>query len=144
MGNIAPPPAPAVPTVQDSQDHSKTMDFTAIWRKWFVDLAAIINKSGGVTGSVPPSRLVSTTAPLTGGGDLSEDRTITFGSQLPNTVLAGPSVGPTSAAPTFRSLVYSDMTGISASIILAKITPLGNDGTLTFQNGLLTNFIAPT
>lgn len=30
----------------------------------------------GTTGSVPPSRLINTTAPLTGGGDLSADRTL--------------------------------------------------------------------
>ena len=144
MANISPPPAPAVPTVQDHSDPSSTMDFTPIWRKWFIDLAAIINKSGGVDGSVPPNRLVSTTAPLTGGGDLTEDRTITFVSQAANTVLAGPPAGPSSALPSFRAMVAADFPGIFATIILAKISPLGNDGSLTFENGNLTNFVAPT
>jgi hypothetical protein len=41
-------------------------------------------------------------------------------------------------------MVAADFPGISATIILAKITPLGNDGSLTFENGNLTNFVAPT
>ena len=143
MANIAPPPAPAVPTVQDSQDHTKTMDFTAIWRTWFIDLAAIINKSGGTDGAVTKDQLINTDPPLTGGGDLTEPITITFESQAPNLVLSGP-VSGASALPTFRALDLLDFPGTSATIIIAKITPLGNNGQLTFQNGLFTNFIAPT
>jgi hypothetical protein len=142
MGNIVPPPSTGVPAVQDRE--GKFMDFTSIWRKWFIDLAQIINDSGGTGGSVPSSRSIFTEAPLHGGGDLAQDRTITFDDQPANLVLAGPAAGPVSALPTFRVLVYQDFPGISVTIILAKITPLGNNGELTFSNGILTAYVDPT
>ena len=142
MGDIVPPPSTGVPAVQDRKGGS--MDFTAVWRKWFIDLAQIINDRGGTGGAVPGSREVNTEAPLSGGGALTQDLTITFGVQAPNVVLAGPAAGPSSALPTFRQMVAQDFPGVSATIILAKITPLGNDGELTFENGNLTNFVAPT
>jgi hypothetical protein len=62
------------------------------------------NESAGV----PTTREINTTAPLTGGGDLSADRTIAFGNQAANRVLAGPTTGA-DAAPTFRALVGDDL-----------------------------------
>lgn len=66
---------------------------------------------------VPPrTRTISTTAPLSGGGDLSVDRTISLGTQDANTVLAGPTSGST-AAPAFRALVADDVPALDASKI---------------------------
>jgi hypothetical protein len=111
------------------------MDFTPVWRKWFIDLARIINRSGGTDGGCPASRQINTEAPLEGGGDLTEDRTISLGNQGANTVLAAPN--GSSGAPSFRALVAEDMPGESVNIVTAKLTPLGNEGELVFVNGVL-------
>lgn len=57
---------------------------------------------------VPTTRQVNTTAPLSGGGDLSADRTVAFADQAANSILAGPTTGA-AAAPSYRSLVLADM-----------------------------------
>lgn len=72
-----------------------------------------------VDAGAPPvltTRSIGTTSPLTGGGDLSADRTIAFSSQSANTVLAGPTTGGP-AAPGFRSLVGADLPAPSASTL---------------------------
>jgi hypothetical protein len=61
--------------------------------------AAWSNESAGV----PTTREINTTAPLTGGGDLSADLTIAFANQAAASILAGPASGG-DAAPTFKSL----------------------------------------
>lgn len=142
MSDLLPPPSTGVAAVEDRKGN--VMDFTSVWRKWFIDLTKIINDSGGTDGAVPASRLISTTTPLSGGGDLTEDRTIAFSNQGANIVLAGPAVGPSSAAPTFRSLVPLDCPGITATVVLAKVTPTGNNGQLGFVGGVLTTYIPPT
>lgn len=70
--------------------------------------------SGG-SGGVPATRRVDTAAPLTGGGDLSADRTIAFPNEPANTVLAGPLSGAP-AQPTFRALTPADIPGGSLNV----------------------------
>lgn len=82
----------------------------------------IINEDGGVNPlqlganlaqldadkkNVPSSRTINTTAPLTGGGDLSTDRTLSI-------------------------------TGLTVTIVTAKLTGVGTNGSMTFTNGVLT------
>jgi hypothetical protein len=38
----------------------------------------------------------------------------------------------------------SQNTGVSGTVVLAKITGLGADGSLTFANGIITAYVAPT
>jgi hypothetical protein len=38
----------------------------------------------------------------------------------------------------------SENIGISGTAALAKITALGTDGSLTFTNGIITAYVAPT
>jgi hypothetical protein len=38
----------------------------------------------------------------------------------------------------------SQNTGVSGTVVLAKITALGADGSLTFANGIITAYVAPT
>lgn len=52
------------------------------------------------TGGVPTSRLISTTAPLSGGGDLSADRTLSISDAVAN--------GTTKGAATFTASDFSD------------------------------------
>lgn len=65
---------------------------------------------------VGTARSISTSSPLTGGGDLSADRTISFSNQNANLVLAGPTTGG-AAGPTFRSLVAADIPSLSATYL---------------------------
>ncbi len=65
---------------------------------------------------VPSSRTIGTDSPLTGGGNLSADRTIALASQAANIVLAGPTSGP-SVAPTFRALVAADIPDLSSTYV---------------------------
>jgi hypothetical protein len=67
-------------------------------------------------GGVPSTRSINTSAPLTGGGDLSADRTIGFPDQAPNRVLAGPTSGGL-AQPTFRALVAADIPAGVAGVV---------------------------
>lgn len=78
---------------------------------------------------VGTTRTISTSSPLTGGGDLSANRTISFSNQTANTVLAGPTTG-SAAAPTFRALVAGDFpSGVFAT------TTLNNIGSVAIPNG---------
>lgn len=72
--------------------------------------------------AVVESRAVNTTFPLTGGGDLSTDRTIAFSNQSANTVLAGPASGG-AAAPAFRSLVAADLSAaVPSGLIMLSLS----------------------
>jgi hypothetical protein len=44
---------------------------------------------------------------------------------------------------SFGTMAFQN-TGVSGSVVLAKITVLGTDGSLTFTDGLITAFTAPT
>ena len=79
----------------------------------------------------PTSRTLSTTAPLSGGGDLSANRTLAFANQNANRILAGPGSGG-AAAPDFRALVAADIPVIAESGVtnlttdLAALAPLAS------------------
>lgn len=76
------------------------------------DLSGTYATAGHTHAYAPTTRNINTTSPLTGGGDLSSDRTIAFSNQDANKVLAGPTSGA-AAAPTFRSLVAADLGALS-------------------------------
>lgn len=59
------------------------------------------------------------------------------GTQALHKFLAGPATG-SPGTPTFRSIVASDLPGLTATITTAKITSGGANGSMTFTNGLLT------
>lgn len=58
------------------------------------------------------------------------------GSQPAHRFLAGPASG--AGTPTFRAIQTGDLPGLSATIVTAKITSGGANGSMTFTNGLLT------
>ncbi len=76
MGNLLSPPSTNVQMVLDKSDPSRKLEMSGVWHRWFLDLVKIINQSGGLDGAVPVTRLINTTAPLTGGGALSGDLTL--------------------------------------------------------------------
>lgn len=128
MAKLLTPPSSAVSVVQ-SRDGKSKMDFTPTWYKLFIDLIAIINRSGGIAGAVPATRLINTSSPLSGGGDLSGDRTLSW---TPNGALGDVQTNGGS------------VTGISATIVTAKLTGGGANGSMTFVNGVLTAQVAAT
>lgn len=44
---------------------------------------------------------------------------------------------------TFGTMAFENI-GVFGSVVLAKITALGADGSLTFTNGIITAYVAPT
>jgi hypothetical protein len=94
--------------------------------------------TGSVTSiglSLPSSIFSVTNTPVTTSGTI----TATLATQSPNTVLAGPSSGTTSATPTFRQIVAADITGT-----LTQSTT-GNAATATSSTNIgITNDIATT
>lgn len=87
------------------------------------DLPAHTHAAADVTGTaVVQARAINTTSPLSGGGDLSADRTIAFSNQTANTVLAGPASGG-AAAPAFRSLVAADLSAaVPSGLIMLSLS----------------------
>lgn len=78
--------------------------------------------------AVYTSRQVLATGPLTGGGDLSADRMISFLNQNANLVLAGPASGG-AAAPSFRSLVADDIPNIDVAKVTSGVFAYARGGT---------------
>jgi len=125
----------------------------------------------GVTlsGYVPTSRTITAGAGLSGGGDLSTNRTLsiantgvtaaTYGSassvpviainaqgqatSVTNTPIAIPYTAVSGLATVAHTGAYSDLsgtpTGLSVTITTAKLTTLGTNGSMTFTNGILTS-----
>lgn len=101
--------------------------------------------SAGGAGGVPTTRLVNTTAPLTGGGDLSADRTLAVGDATAGAKgvvqlagdLAGTAAAPviatgavTSAKIADGTIVDADISG-AAAIAQGKIAGLGGAASLS-------------
>jgi hypothetical protein len=133
MANILPPPSTNVPLVRDHKDPGRVLTLDPVWRRWFLDLSDIINKSGGSGGAVATSRTINTTLPLTGGGDLSQNRTLEF---IP--------AGITGDVQYNNAGALGSITGITVTITTAKLTVLGADGSMTFTRGVLTSQVQAT
>lgn len=83
--------------------------------------------NGTVTsvGLTLPSEFNVTVSPITSSGNL----TATWAVEAPNTVFAGPSSGVLSIAPTFRSLVATDIPNLDASKITTGLLSSARGGT---------------
>ena len=60
------------------------------------------------------------------------------------TLTAGSNVSITNGAGSITISSSFSTSGATGSVTLAKITLLGTDGSLTFANGLITSYVAPT
>ncbi len=86
-----------------------------------------------IAGAPPATRLISTTAPLAGGGDLSADRTLTIAaattgaagsmSAADKAKLDGVAAGATANAGTVTSVATSVANGLIATVSNASTTP---------------------
>lgn len=127
------------------------------WREWFQRLSDRVFGSmteqdandvfitGGVIddtaiGANTPSTGAFTTlsssslkvSGLTGYMKANGASNVTAASTIPNTDITG------------LGTMSTQNVGISASVVLAKITPGGTDGSLTVSNGIITAYTAPT
>jgi len=103
-----------------------------------------------LSGYVPTSRTITAGTGLSGGGDLSANRTLsiantgvtasTYGSASSVPVIAVNSQGQaTSVTNTPISITNANITGgLSVTITTAKLTLTGTNGSMTFTNGILT------
>ena len=146
MSDLLPPPSTSVPAVQDRNLPPNTMDFTPVWRKWFIDLVDLLNRSGGNEGPVTSERTINTTEPLTGGGNLGADLTL----EINNFTNTKRGVVPASGGGTAK-FMRADGTwavptgsGFSGTVPLAKLTPGGVNGSLVIVNGAITGATLPT
>jgi hypothetical protein len=83
------------------------------------------------------AKITSGTLPVSLGGTGSA-------TAQPFTVLAGPGVGPTAGAPSFRALVAGDLPNHSASIITSGILAVAQGGTGVSTSAANTVFAAPS
>ncbi len=105
---------------------------TAPWQAWFRQLYTFLTAtSGGGGGIVPATRLIGTTSPLAGGGDLSADRTLSINTngitnsllaQMPSLTLKGNNSGILANA--------ADLTASQAKTLLAISLTTDVSGTL--------------
>lgn len=103
-----------------------------------------------LSGYVPTSRTISAGTGLSGGGDLSANRTLaiantgvtagTYGSASSVPVVAVNAQGQaTTVTNTPISITNANITGgLTVTITTAKLTTLGSNGSMTFTNGILT------
>jgi hypothetical protein len=104
-----------------------------------------------ISGYVPTSRTITAGTGLSGGGDLSANRTLaiantgvtasTYGSASSVPVITVNAQGQaTSVTNTPISITNANITGgLSVTITTAKLTALGANGSMTFTNGILTS-----
>lgn len=97
---------------------------TPTWQAWFRQLYTFVTApASGGGGLVPVTRLISTTAPLVGGGDLSADRTHSISANgITNTLLA--------QMP--GNTIKGNNTGITSNA--TDLTPLQTKTVLSLQN----------
>jgi hypothetical protein len=142
-----PPPTYALPVSVDEVTGKSV--FNPIWLKWFIDLSSKLTITGA--GSV---------ASITAGTGLSGGTITTTGTlALANAGIAGTYVKTTFNAQGQETagsatldlstdvtgiLANTHLTGVSATIVTAKLTLAGANGSMTFTNGLLTAQTAAT
>lgn len=100
------------------------MEMAPRWRAWFRQLYAYLSgeaAAGGVI--VPNTRAVNTTAPLSGGGTLSADRTLTLQTNgVSNTYLAQMAASSLKGNATGAVANAADLTGTQATALLDAFT----------------------
>ena len=108
--------------------------------------------SGGAMYATSTTALTTGTLPVASGG--TGQTTFTNGQLLIGnttgntlskaTLTAGSNISITNGSGSITIDASFSTSGSSGSVTLAKITALGTDGSLTFSNGLITAFTAPT
>jgi hypothetical protein len=87
--------------------------------------ANIVTLVADLAGKASATRQINTTAPLAGGGNLTSDLTLSFGTKAANVVFAGPSGGG-AVAPDFRALVTADLPTVTDNLISYSTTRAAN------------------
>jgi hypothetical protein len=108
--------------------------------------------SGGAMYATSTTALTTGTLPVASGGTGQTTFTngqLLIGNSTGNTLskatlTAGTNITINNGAGSITIDASFSTTGSTGSVTLAKITALGTDGSLTFSNGLITAFTAPT
>jgi hypothetical protein len=108
--------------------------------------------SGGAMYATSTTALTTGTLPVASGGtgqSTYTDGQLLIGDSSGNTLskatlTEGTNITITNGAGSITIDASFSTTGSTGSVTLAKITALGADGSLTFSNGLITAFTAPT
>jgi len=138
-----PPPTYALPVIVD--EASGKAVFNPIWLRWFIDLSRGLTAAGAGSGTVTS---ITTGTGLTGGpitttGSVSIASIGTPGTYVKTTFNAqGQETAGSAtldlATDVAGTLATSHLAGTTATIVTAKLTPGGSNGSMTFTNGLLT------
>jgi len=107
--SFQPPPTYALPVIVDELTQKAV--FNPIWLRWFIDLSQNLGAGGAGSGTVTS---ITAGTGLTG-GTITASGTISLG-----------------IVPT------ANLSGLTATITTAKLTPAGANGSMTFSHGLLT------
>lgn len=126
MAVFQPPPTWASPILID--ERTKQSQFNPVWLKWFLDLVGVINESGGGSGAIQHNDTASLQ-----GGTANQYYHLT---SAQNTFIGA----ITATAVQINKLAV----GLSVTIVTAKLTGGGTDGSMTFTNGVLTAQTAAT
>ena len=106
MANRQDPPTYTLPIIKD--ERTGEFIFNPVWLDWFLSL------NQNVSGGVSTTRKINTTPPLTGGGDLSVDRTLSL-TYTPVNKAGDTMLGPLNftldTSPVVIPTVISDTTG---------------------------------
>lgn len=121
-----PPPTWADPVIVDPATGKS--QFNPVWLKWFVDLVAIINVSGGGGGAITHN----STAGLQGG----------TANQFYHLTAAQDALVAAINASAIQ--INQLAVGLSVTIATAKLTGGGANGSMTFTSGVLTAQAAAT
>ena len=119
MANVTQIPAPRVAFTQDGQ-------ITTQWFRWLNNVYTITGSGLGITPVINGG---------TGLGTIPTNGKLLIGNGTGytlNTLTAGTGITVTNGG------TGTSTAGVSATIVTAKLTALGADGSMTFTNGLLT------
>lgn len=128
-----PPPTYAEVVLFDEQ--GKHPKFNPIWLKWFVDIAAVLTSIGGGSGTGIDHDALQNLQ----GGTANQYYHLTAAEHTTTEALIAVNTQLQALAAVNTKLqALAAVTPIAATIVTAKLTGGGANGSMTFVNGLLT------
>ena len=130
-----------LPPVPDNQSTDRSGRLTPPWQSWFYQLYTYLTAtSAGGGGIVPATRAINTTAPISGGGTLAGDLTIsltangvtnTYLAKMPTLTIKGNNTGGTATPVDLTVAQVNAMLPVLTST-LNGLAPLSGGGTTNY------------